>query len=89
MGGRRARYSPDRDVAPWEGATRPYDIAKELVVCFLVVAVLTRPNGILMVPGFAIALLVQAGRDRRRLTNALLTAGVVGAIVLKNRTSRS
>jgi len=35
------RFNPDRDVAPWTGPMRRYDIAKEVTICFLVVAVLT------------------------------------------------
>jgi len=34
------RFNPDRDVNPWKGAYRPYDIAKEVVICLVVVAVL-------------------------------------------------
>jgi len=34
------RFNPDRDVNPWKGAYRPYDIAKEVTVCFVVVALL-------------------------------------------------
>ena len=35
------RFNIDRDVAPWTGATRPYDIAKEVAICFLVIGLLT------------------------------------------------
>jgi hypothetical protein len=38
---RTRTYNPDRDVSPWKGGARPYDIAKELTVTFIVVAVLT------------------------------------------------
>jgi len=38
---KQRNYNPDRDVSPWRGGYRPYDIAKELTVCFVVVAVLT------------------------------------------------
>ncbi len=34
------RFNPDRDVEEWTGATRPYDLLKEVTVCFLVVALL-------------------------------------------------
>jgi hypothetical protein len=34
------RFNPDRDVHPWKGGYRPYDIVKEVVICFLVVAVI-------------------------------------------------
>ena len=36
----KKRFNPDRDVNPWKGAYRPYDLLKEVTVCFLVVAVL-------------------------------------------------
>lgn len=38
---RRKTFQPDREVNPWAGATRPYDIAKEVVICVVVMAVLT------------------------------------------------
>lgn len=47
----------------------------------LVVAALTRPNGILMAPAFAVALLAEAWGNRRRLRAAMITGGIVGAIV--------
>lgn len=34
-------FKPDRDVKEWKGATRPYDIAKEVVACSLVMVLLT------------------------------------------------
>ena len=34
------RFNPDRDVNPWKGGYRPYDIAKEIVICFVVMLVL-------------------------------------------------
>ena len=34
------RFNPDRDVNPWKGGYRPYDIVKEVAICFLVVAVI-------------------------------------------------
>ena len=34
------RFNPDRDVSPWKGPLRPYDLLKEVTVAFLVVAVL-------------------------------------------------
>jgi len=34
-------FKPDRDVKPWTGGYRPYDIAKELTVCILAVLVIT------------------------------------------------
>jgi hypothetical protein len=34
------RFRPDRDVVEWQGAYRPYDVAKEVFVCFLVVLLL-------------------------------------------------
>ncbi len=34
------RFNPDRDVNPWKGAYRPYDLAKEVIICFVVVAVM-------------------------------------------------
>ena len=34
------RFNPDRDVEEWTGETRPYDLLKEVTVCFLVVALL-------------------------------------------------
>lgn len=37
---RSRRFNPDRDVNPWDGAYRPYDIAKEVTLCFVVVALL-------------------------------------------------
>jgi len=38
---RAKRFNPDRDVAPWTGPSRPYDIAKEVTICFLVISLLT------------------------------------------------
>jgi hypothetical protein len=34
------RFNPDRDVRPWKGGYSPYDIAKELTICFVVVLLL-------------------------------------------------
>jgi hypothetical protein len=34
------RFNPDRDARPWKGGSRPYDIAKELTICFVVVLLL-------------------------------------------------
>jgi hypothetical protein len=34
------KFNPDRDVQPWKGGYRPYDIAKELTICFVVVLLL-------------------------------------------------
>jgi hypothetical protein len=34
------RFKPDRDVVEWQGTYRPYDVAKEVFVCFLVVLLL-------------------------------------------------
>ncbi len=34
------RFNPDRDVSPWSGPLRPYDLLKEVTVAFIVVAVL-------------------------------------------------
>jgi hypothetical protein len=51
------RYDPDRDVPVWKGSYRPYDIAKELTVCFLVV--------LIMVVGLAI---VFGSPDDRAIT---------------------
>ena len=34
------RFNPDRDVNPWKGAYKPYDLLKEVAVCFLIVTVL-------------------------------------------------
>ncbi len=34
-------YNPDRDVPAWKGGTRPYDLAKEVTLAFVVVAILT------------------------------------------------
>ena len=39
-GHRVRRFKPDRDVVEWQGAYRPYDVAKEVFVCFLVVLLL-------------------------------------------------
>lgn len=37
----RQKFNPDRDVAEWTGAQRPYDILKEGAIALLVVALLT------------------------------------------------
>ena len=37
---RQRRFNPDRDVSPWTGAKRPYDLLKEVTICLVVVAVL-------------------------------------------------
>ena len=37
---RRRKFKPDRDVVEWHGPYEPYDIVKEFVIAFLVVAVL-------------------------------------------------
>jgi hypothetical protein len=34
------RFNPDRDVNPWRGGSRPYDLFKEVTICFVVVAVM-------------------------------------------------
>ena len=34
------RFNPDRDARPWQGGSRPYDLIKEVTICFLVVTVL-------------------------------------------------
>jgi len=34
------KFNPDRDARPWKGGYRPYDIAKELTICFVVVLLL-------------------------------------------------
>jgi len=41
-GGRRRsqRFNPDRDVAEWHGAYRPYDLVKEFIIALVVVAIL-------------------------------------------------
>jgi hypothetical protein len=36
----KRRFNPDRDVSPWTGPYRPYDLLKEVAICFVVVAVL-------------------------------------------------
>ncbi len=38
--GRHRRFKPDRDVAEWHGAYRPYDLLKEVTVAFIVVSIL-------------------------------------------------
>ena len=38
---RARRFRQDRDVVEWQGAYRRYDLAKEVLVCFLVVVLLT------------------------------------------------
>jgi hypothetical protein len=48
----------------------------------LVAATLTRPNGVLMAPGFAAAMLATAWYDRTRLRSAMVLSAVVGGIVV-------
>ena len=31
------KFNPDRDARPWQGGSRPYDLIKEVTICFLVV----------------------------------------------------
>src|SRR5665213_1676148 len=40
-GGRRRsqRFNPDRDVAEWHGAYRPYDLVKEFLIALVVVVI--------------------------------------------------
>jgi len=40
MSTRTKKFNLDRDAAPWKGGYRPYDIAKELTVCFIAVTIL-------------------------------------------------
>lgn len=35
------RFNPDRDVAAWTGPMRPYDLAEEVTICVVVVAILS------------------------------------------------
>lgn len=44
----------------------------------LTVTCLTRPHGVMLIPGFGLALVAAAGGDRRRLLRAVVTAALVG-----------
>jgi hypothetical protein len=48
------RFNPDRDVVEWKGGSRPYDLLKEVTICFIVVAILT----------IALAILFSSPSDR-------------------------
>lgn len=46
----------------------------------LTIACLTRPNGVMLIPGFGLAMVAAAWGDRRRVLRAVLVAGLIGGV---------